>query len=393
MTGITDKNSSGTTLVSYGYTYNAAGLVTQETRTWDSGADTDTLDYTYTNNDQLTGVTHTNDAFSNESFSYDANGNQTGTDNTTSTGNEQTASPGNTYTYDANGNMITDTNTSTGDTWTYSYNFAGQMTEAIEKNSDDTVLAQVTYTYDALGNRIGMDENGTQTWTPYDGNTPIMDFNSSGSLEMRYLSGPTGQLVDSVLARESAGGTVAWYLPDRLGTVRDLINNSGSIIDHIDFSAFGTVLDQSDPSEGDRMMGFAGMELDPVTGMNLAVYRTQDPGTGRWTSQDPLGFAGGDVNLHRYAGNNSPNAADPLGLCPQDEPPPTTKKKGEPQGERAAVAALVRLAAGRGDPDGGANGMNKLLEEYREMTDQEILDALANFHPPRGRVAPKVTRL
>jgi YD repeat-containing protein len=98
MTGITDKNSSGTTLVSYGYTYDAAGLVTQEARTWDSGSDTDTLGYTYTNNDQLTGVTHTDDAFANESFSYDANGNQTGTGYTTSTGNEQTASPGNTYT-------------------------------------------------------------------------------------------------------------------------------------------------------------------------------------------------------------------------------------------------------------------------------------------------------
>jgi hypothetical protein len=88
-----------------------------------------------------------------------------------------------------------------------------------------------------------MDENGTQTWTLYDGSDPIMDFNSSGSLEMRYLNGPTGQLVDSVLARESSGGTVAWYLPDRLGTVRNLINNSGAIIEHIDFSAFGAELD------------------------------------------------------------------------------------------------------------------------------------------------------
>ena len=78
MTGITDKNSGGTTLVSYGYTYDAAGLVSQETRTWDSGADTDTLDYTYTANDQLTGVTHTDHSFANESFTYDANGNQTG---------------------------------------------------------------------------------------------------------------------------------------------------------------------------------------------------------------------------------------------------------------------------------------------------------------------------
>ena len=60
MTGITDKNSGGTTLVSYGYTYDAAGRVTQEARTWDSGSSTDTLTYGYTNNNQLTSVTHTN---------------------------------------------------------------------------------------------------------------------------------------------------------------------------------------------------------------------------------------------------------------------------------------------------------------------------------------------
>jgi hypothetical protein len=173
--------------------------------------------------------------------------------------------------------------------WTYAYNFRGQMTGAVEKTSGGTVLAQVSYTYDALGNRIGMDENGTQTWTLYDGSDPIMDFNSSGSLEMRYLNGPTGQLVDGVLARESSSGTVAWYLPDRLGTVRDLINNSGAIIDHIDFSAFGTVLDQSDPSEGDRMMGFGGMELagfghwdelGGVSGAKPGGGEVDEPGSG-----------------------------------------------------------------------------------------------------------------
>ena len=213
---------------------------------------------------------------------------------TTGTGNEQTASPGYTYTYDANGNMITMTQTSTGDVWTYSYNFRNLMTGAVEKTSGGTVLEQVTYTYDALDNRIGMDENGTQTWTLYDGSDPVMDFSSGGSLEMRYLNGPTGDLVDTVLARESSGGTIAWYLPDRLGTVRDLISNSGSIIDHVDYSAFGTVLDESSPSEGDRMMGFAGMERDTVTGLNLAVNRVQNPGTGRvHASPGPFGVCGG----------------------------------------------------------------------------------------------------
>jgi RHS repeat-associated protein len=316
MTGIADKNSSDTTLVSYGYTYNAAGLVSQETRTWASGSSTDTLTYGYTNNDQLTSVTHTNSSFSSESFSYDANGNETGTGFTTTTGNEQTASPGFTYTYDADGNMITSTNTSTHDVWTYTYNFLNLMTGAVEKTSTGTVLAQVTYTYDALDNRIGMDENGTQTWTLYDGSDPVMDFNSSGSLEMRYLNGPTGDLVDTVIARESSGGTVAWYLPDRLGTIRDLINNSGGIIDHVDYSAFGTVLDESSPTNGDRMMGFAGSERDTVAGLNLAVNRVENPGTGRWTSQDPLGFAAGDANLYRYVGNGPVYDTDKSGLEP-----------------------------------------------------------------------------
>ena len=171
----------------------------------------------------------------------------------------------------------------------------------------------MTYTYDALDNRIGREENGTQTWSLYDGSTPVMDFTSSGSLATRYLNGPAGDLIDTVLARESANGTVAWYLPDRLGTIRDLINNSGSIIDHVDYSAFGTVLDESSPSNGDRMMGFAGMERDTVTGLNLAVERVENAGTARWLSKDPLGFKAGDLNLYRYVDNRPTNLIDPTG--------------------------------------------------------------------------------
>jgi YD repeat-containing protein len=121
MTGIVDSNSTGTTLVTYGYTYDAGDRVSQETRTWASGASSDTLTYTYTNNNQLTGVSHTNGSFSNESFTWDANGNETGTGYTTGTDNEQTASPGYTYTYDNAGEMTSETQTSTGDVWTYGY--------------------------------------------------------------------------------------------------------------------------------------------------------------------------------------------------------------------------------------------------------------------------------
>ena len=114
MTGIVDSNSTGTTLVTYGYTYDAADRISQEVRTWNSGGIVRHADLPYTNNNQLTGVTHTNGSFSNESFTWDSNGNETGTGYTTGTDNEQTASPGYTYTYDNAGEMTSETQTSTG---------------------------------------------------------------------------------------------------------------------------------------------------------------------------------------------------------------------------------------------------------------------------------------
>ena len=142
-----------------------------------------------------------------------------------------------------------------------------------------------------------------------------MDFNGSGSLTMRYLWGPTG-----IVARQTSGGTVSWYLADHLGTVRDLINNSGAIIDHVDFSAFGTVLAETSPTSGDRFTGFAMLERDTITGLNLAVYREENPGTGRWDSQDPLGFAAHDTNLNRYVQNSPVNSTDTLGLQSVKDP-------------------------------------------------------------------------
>src|SRR6266849_5001824 len=43
-----------------------------------------------------------------------------------------------------------------------------------------------------------------------------------------------------------------------------------------------------------------------------------DPTTGRWTTEDPMGFDAGDPDLYRYVGNDPTNTTDPSGL----EPPP-----------------------------------------------------------------------
>ncbi len=46
--------------------------------------------------------------------------------------------------------------------------------------------------------------------------------------------------------------------------------------------------------------------------------RYYDPRVGRFISEDPLGFDGGDVNLYAYVGNNPIMGVDPSGLCAVD---------------------------------------------------------------------------
>ncbi|MFO0181096.1 MAG: polymorphic toxin type 8 domain-containing protein, partial [bacterium] len=46
--------------------------------------------------------------------------------------------------------------------------------------------------------------------------------------------------------------------------------------------------------------------------------RWYDPQLGKWLSEDPIGFAGGDVNLGRYVGNHATGAVDANGLFMDD---------------------------------------------------------------------------
>ena len=53
--------------------------------------------------------------------------------------------------------------------------------------------------------------------------------------------------------------------------------------------------------------------FDFETGLYSNRARDLDPTTGRWTTQDPMGFAAGDANLYRYVGNMATMATDPSG--------------------------------------------------------------------------------
>ena len=216
-----------------------------------------TYTYTYDNSNELTGVDKGGTLV--ESYGYDLNGNRDTTGYTTTVMNETATSPGLvTYSYDNAGNMITAKSGSSTTTYTYDYD------NRLDRGRPRWYGLTATYVYDALGRRIGVDDNGTQTWTVYDGTNPYADFNGSGTLQVRYQYGPgvvDGAVVDQLLARTSSGGTTAWYLPDKLGSVRDIVSTTGTELDHVVYDSFGNIVTETDAANGDRFK-FAGMEYD-----------------------------------------------------------------------------------------------------------------------------------
>jgi RHS repeat-associated protein len=101
-----------------------------------------------------------------------------------------------------------------------------------------------------------------------------------------------------------------------LNTIRDLVDNSGAIIDHIDYTAFGTILSQTNAGVADRFIAFAGLQHDSATNLDLSQSRPYNASSGRWSQQDWIDFRGGDQNLYRYVGNNPSNGTDPAGTNP-----------------------------------------------------------------------------
>jgi RHS repeat-associated protein len=190
-----------------------------------------------------------------------------------------------------------------------SYNSAGQVTGTTFQLGQSSESNSYT---DALGQRIGIKDNGTQTWTVYNGNSadanPYADFNSSGGLQARYLD---GLAVDQILGHTNSSGSTEWYLTDQLGSVVAIASTS-AVLDQITYDPFGNIATQTNATDAVRF-GFAGMEYDSTTGLYYDHARYYDAVIGRFTSQDPKSFAAGDTNLYRYVGNEPTCSADPTG--------------------------------------------------------------------------------
>jgi len=78
--------------------------------------------------------------------------------------------------------------------------------------------------------------------------------------------------------------------------------STGAVAQRLDYDEYGVVIQDTNP--GFQPFGFAGGITDTHTGLVRFGARDYDPVSGRWTSKDPILFAGGSFNLWCYALND-----------------------------------------------------------------------------------------
>jgi len=180
-----------------------------------------------------------------------------------------------TYAFSANGNE-----TSAGSS-TYTYDSENRMISA-QGGSSST-----TYSYDGDGNLYSAVTGSTATNYFWDVNRPLpllaLEEDASGAVLRRYVYG-TNDLIGMTNQTN-----VFDYLDDAYGNVANVTKASGTSEWAYTYDPFGNVTaTKVDANAPANPMQFGSQYLDSVTSLYYLRARAMDPGTGRFTQQDPI---------------------------------------------------------------------------------------------------------
>lgn len=125
---------------------------------------------------------------------------------------------------------------------------------------------------------------------------------------------------------ETASGQAYYYTSDHLGSKREMLNSSGTIVARYSYDPYGRTTLVSGSNLATKQ--YAGMLMHQTSGLYLtkgsgsqgAAGRIYDTGIGRWGSRDPIEEDGG-INLYGYVLNDPVDLIDPRGLFPHGYTP------------------------------------------------------------------------
>jgi RHS repeat-associated protein len=334
--------TQGTSTVTFGY--DAAGRRTSLTSP--NGLVTE---YAYSSASQLTSLTYKQGAttLGDLTFEYDANGRRTRIGGSFarsispqalslasySAANQQVSFGGETLAYDLNGNLLSDGVNS------YTWDARNRLVAMTGPNLN------ASFQYDAVGRRISKTINGVTTSFVFDGVNVVQEQSAQlGNANM--LNGG----IDEVLMRTDSAGTWS-HLRDGLGSTLAVTDASGVIQSEYAYGAFGQSAVSGDSKNSAQ---YTGREND---GTGLYYYRARyySPALQRFISEDPIRFAGGDVNLYAYVRNDPMNYTDPSGL---------DREQGWGEWIVEGVGELVDA----GEDALGAPGMPEMIQSQASLT-------------------------
>ena len=121
-------------------------------------------------------------------------------------------------------------------------------------------------------------------------------------------------VINGAVLSENRNGTKRDYLPDPLGSTLALLDNTQTKTDTFAYWPYGEVASRTGTTATPlQYVGTQGYYKDSSSRTYVRA-RTLDIRAGRWMTQDPIGFEGGDWNLYRYVGNRPTTFVDPSGL-------------------------------------------------------------------------------
>ena len=195
------------------------------------------------------------------------------------------------FEHDLDGNMTKRTLVASGEEVSYEWTDFDRLKRV---KSNQTVRMQDAR-YDVDGLRVQkLDKNGNSSreyGVGISASASVPASSTSTAPSISYISG------HQLLGAE-VNGNLQFWLTDALGTVRDVVDDSGSVIQSYEFNEHGIPMPGSGASSGTFAPKTYQGALSVNDGRNdsglyLMGHRHYVPDLGRFISRDPIGFAGG----------------------------------------------------------------------------------------------------
>lgn len=210
------------------------------------------------------------------------------------------------YKYDEDGNLSEMTNCY--GTNAYEYDSFGNLKKVTLSSGK-----RIEYKVDAFNRRFKklVDGDVAEYYLWYDQFRLAAVLNPDKSPKLIYVYGSESSNVPGYVIKN--GKTYKIIHDPGTQSVRYVVDvENALIVQEYEYDEHGNIMKDTNP--GFQSLGYAGGLLDPDTRFVRFGYRDYDPTIGRWTTKDPIGFAGGDTNLYAYVGGDPMSYVDPDGL-------------------------------------------------------------------------------